>query len=340
MCNVKNRLALLFFAVLLAVPMAQAQRRRPSAPPPPQQESACALKTLLIGTYSADQEVDDTYVYFTDSANGIFRMPKNGGDPQTLAILPDNFITVLAIDDTTVYALTIGDDNLTLGSCWSVAKTGGTPKQLAATILTPFELAVDANYVYWVSIGTPTDDGFLADGKVERIRKDGTGRTTLASNLNVPVMVATDGTTVFFTETGLSPANSSAGLRSVPANGGTIRTLTTRPGVVGVTLSGNDVYFANLDFNTGGELLRMPKSGGTATSLAKGLDVVTHLVVLGDRLYYFNSDDVWSIESIPLAGGPRHQIVGNADLLVEEFAIDDCGVYYVNGQGSLIRTPR
>lgn len=319
--------------------MAQAQRRRPSAPPPPQQESACALKTLAAGTYSADQEVDDSYVYFTDSANGILRMPKNGGDPQTLALLPDNFITVLAIDDTTVYALTIGDD-LTLGSCWSVPKTGGTPKQLAATILTPFEIAVDANYVYWVSVGTPTGDAFLADGKVERIRKDGTGRTTVAANLNVPVVVASDGTTIFFTESGLSPSSTSAGLRSVPVNGGSIRTLTNGTGVVGVTLVGSDVYFANLNFTTGGELLKMPKSGGTPTSLAKGLDVATHLAVVADRLYYFNSDDVWSIEYIPIAGGTRHEVVGNNDLLVEEFAIDDCGVYYVDGQGTLIRTPR
>ena len=335
----KNRLALLFFAVLFVVPMAQAQRRRPSAPPPPQQpETGCALKTLSIGTYSADEEVDDQYVYFTDSANGIFRVLKSGGDAQQLALLPDNFINVLAIDDTTVYALTIGDD-LTLGSCWSVPKTGGTPKELASNILTPYEIAVDANYVYWVSVGTPTGDAFLADGKLERIRKDGTGRTTLAANLNVPVVVASDGTTVFFGEAGLSPASSSSGLRTIPANGGSVKALTSGTGVVGLTLSGANVYFANLNFVTGGELLRIAKSGGSTTSLVKGLDVATRLAVVADRLYYFNSDDASTIEYVPLTGGARNRVVGGA-FTTEEFAIDDCAVFYADGDGSLIRTPR
>ena len=332
---VKNRLALLFFAVLLVVPAAHAQRRRPSLPPA---VSGCPLKTLFLDAYSADVEVDDSFVYFTDSLGGVFRLNKDGsGDAQLLGTVPD-FVTVLTLDGTSVYALTINIDG-ELGSLWSIPKAGGTPKQLAGSILTPFEMAFDATNVYWVSVGTPAGDFFLADGKVERVKKDGTGRTTLASNLNLPTHVATDGTTVYFTESGLSPASSSAGLRSVPAAGGAVTKLTSGTGAVGVTLAGSDIYFSNLDPITGGELLRMPKSGGSATSLEKGLDVVTHIVIRDDRVYYFNSDDVWSIEYVPVAGGTRKLVIGG-DFVTEEFALDDCSVYYVDGNGALIRAPR
>jgi len=336
-----NKRLLPLFALLLLVPAAHAQsRRRAALPPPLQQASPCSQATLFLGAGSADVEVDATHVYFTDDLGSLYRMPKGSPaftQPQLLGSVPD-YIVVLALDDTNVYLLTT-EGGFADGAVWSIPKTGGNAQQLVSGILTAFELAVDANNVYWVSVGTPTGSGFLADGKVEKVKKDGNGRTTLASNLNLPTSVASDGTNVYYGETGLSTGNSSKGLRSVPVNGGSVRKLTTNDGTVALTLNGNDIYYASLDFFTGGELLRMPKTGGNSTSLAKNVDVVTHMTVAGDKLYFFNSDDVQSIDYVPIAGGARKTAVGG-EFLAQEFAVDDCALYSVDAFGSINRTPR
>jgi hypothetical protein len=338
---VKNRLAVLF-ALTVLVPAVQAQtHRRPSLPPPPQSVSGCPpLATLFSGVYSADVEVDDTYVYFSDDLGGLYRMPKGSpafSTPELLGTVPD-YVLVMSIDAASIYMITIGIEG-TLGSIWSMPKSGGTPKELVNGVLTPYELALDANNVYWVSIGTPSTSFFLADGKIERVAKDGTGRRTLASNLNVPTTIDTDGTNVYFSETGLSPANSNAGLRSVPAGGGSVKKLTNGTAVVSVLLQDSDIFFSALNFITGGELLRMNKSSTTPKSLLKDLDVVPRLGLIDDRLYFFNSGDAETLEYIPANGGARHTVVDN-DFLAEQFVLDACSVYTVDGGGSIVRTPR
>jgi hypothetical protein len=285
-------------------------------------------------------ELDDTHVYFTDDEGALFRMPKGGPPfnlPELLGSVPD-YIQVIALDATNIYVLTTNATG-TDGGVWSLPKSGGTARQLASGLLTPFELAVDANNVYWVSAGTFDEAGFRADGKIEKVSKNGTSRTVLASGLNLPVSVVSDSTNVFFGETGLSPSSSSRGLRSVPVGGGPVTKITSSTGVGTVALNGNDIYFANIDILTGGELLRMPKTGGNATSLVKGLQFVTHMSVSGDRLYYFNSDDVQMIAYVPIIGGaPSAAVTG--DFLAEQFAVDECAIYSIDSSGALIRTPR
>lgn len=335
-----KRLAVLF-ALTVLVPAVHAQtHRRPSLPPVQSPPGCPPLANLFLGVYSSDVEVDDTYVYFTDDVGGIYRMPKGSpafGTPQLLGTVPD-YVFVMTHDAANLYIVTI-DIEGTLGSIWSLPKSGGTPKALANNVLTPYDIAVDANSVYWISVGTPTDTFFLADGKVERMSKDGTGRQTLASNLNVPTTVASDGTNVYFSETGLSPASSAAGMRSVPVGGGTIRKLTDGTAVVYLVLKDSDIFFSAVNFVTGGELLRMNKSSTVPASLLKNLDIVSRLGVIDDRLYFLNSGDAQTLEYIPVTGGSRHLIINN-DFLTEEFALDECSVYTIDGGGSVVRTPR
>jgi len=340
-CSVKNRLAVLF-ALLALVPAAHAQvHRRPSLPPVPQPAGCPPLATLVLGVYAADVELDGTFAYFNDDLGSVYRLPKGSpalSNPELLGTVP-GFVNVMALDETTIFMITIDDFDGTLGSLWSMPKSGGTAKLLAGGVLTPYRLAVDATSVYWVSIGTPTSQSFLADGRVEKMAKDGTGRKTLASNLNVPTSIATDGTNVYFSETGISSSNHNAGLRSVPVAGGSVKKLTDGTTVVAVTLRDSDIFFSALDFFAGGELLRMNKSSTTPTSLLKNIDVATSLGVIDDRLYYFNSDDIETLEYIPVTGGTRHIVVNN-DFFSAEFALDDCSVYTIDGGASVVRTPR
>src|SRR6185436_14611568 len=82
----------------------------------------------------------------------------------------------------------------------------------------------DDTHVYWVSVGTiqSAEETVLADGKVERARKDGTARQTLASDLSVPFTLVLDGSDVYFGELGIAVGNRSAGTRRVPKSGGTV----------------------------------------------------------------------------------------------------------------------
>ena len=342
MCSVKNRLALLF-ALLVLVPVAHAQNRRRAALPPLRQPvNGCSPASLPLGAYSSDFEIDATHIYFTDGEGGIFRTPKSSttlAPPEHVADVPD-FIIALELDATNVYAIAIDTEGV-LGDVWSVPKSGGTPKQLVNDTLTPYDLAVDANSVYWVSVGTPTDESFLADGKVERVMKDGTGRLTLASNLNVPAAIDTDGTNVYFGESGLSFDNTAAGLRSVPVGGGAVRTITDGTGVVSLTLHDNDIFFSTIDFFAGGALARMTKSATTPTVLLRDIDIASRVVVSDDRVYFFNAGDTERIESIAAAGGDRKEVVPSTDtgFMTDAFAVDDCALFWGDGSGNLNRTP-
>jgi len=244
-CSVKNRLALLF-ALLVLVPAAHAQvHRRPSLPPVPQPGGCPPQATLVLGIYSADVEVDETHVYFTDDLGAIYRMPKGSPaftNPELLGTIP-GFVNVMALDATSIYIITIDDVEGTNGSLWSMPKGGGTPKLLAGSVLTPYRLAVDATSVYWISVGTPTSSSFLADGRVERMAKDGTGRKTLATNLNVPTSVASDGTNVYFTD------RSSTSVMRIGREGGPTTVVATRPSSQSIDVAVDDdcVYWTTLD---------------------------------------------------------------------------------------------
>jgi hypothetical protein len=304
--------------------------------------NGCSQATLFLGAYSADFEVDATHIYFTDGNGGIFRTPKSSATfarPEFVAVVPD-YVFALELDATNVYAIAIDPEGV-LGDVWSVPKSGGTAKRLAAGVLTPYDLAVDANSVYWVSVGTPTDESFLADGKVERVAKDGTGRLTLASNLNVPATIDSDGTNVYFGESGLSFNGAAPGLRSVPVGGGTVRTITEGTGIVWLTLHDNDIFFSSIDFFAGGALQRVSKGGTVPAVLLRDIDIATHLTISDDNLYFFNLSDTEAIESISVNGGNRKVVVAATDsgFMTDAFAVDDCALFWGDGAANLNRTP-
>jgi hypothetical protein len=108
---------------------------------------------------------------------------------------------------------------------------------------------------------------------------------------------------------------------------------------VALVLRDSDIFFSVIDFFAGGELLRMNKSSTTPTSLLKNLDFAVSLGVIDDRLYFLNSDDVETLEYILVTGGDRHRVINN-DFFTEEFALDECSVYTIDGGASVVRTPR
>ena len=326
---------LLLTALLAFIVPAHAQRRR--ALNPGIHPSSCPPQLLVSNTFAYDVDLDGNYVYFVDDSGGVFRFLKGSQTLETLAELPE-LPVLFVFDSTYLYVLTV-DDSGEFGSVWKIAKDGSIGTLLVNGILNPFDLAIDSTSIYWASLGTPSGTGFLADGKVQRISKDGTGGKTLAQNLNTPAAVISDGTNVYFTEAGQSTASTSSGLRSVPVGGGTVTKLTdNRPAVI-VADAGTALVYSTLDTSSIGTLQRISKSGGSSTTLTNA-DFVLKIVRDGDQLYYFDSGTTTDkIRKIPLAGGTPSVVVDNV-FNTQEFALDDCSIYWVDGDGNVQRSPK
>jgi hypothetical protein len=331
-----KRLLLLTALLALIIP-AHAQARRRALNPGLQPASACPPALLVSDAFAFDVDLDGGYVYFSDDSGGVYRFLKGTSSLEQIALLPE-LPVLFVFDSTYIYVLTT-EDTGNFGSVWKIAKDGSTGALLTSGILTPFDLAIDSTSIYWVSLGTPSGSSFLADGKVQRIGKDGTGGKTLAQNLNTPAAVISDGTNVYFTEAGQSSASTSSGLRSVPVGGGTVTKLTdNRPAVV-VADAGTNLVYSTLDTSNSGTIQRIAKSGGNSTTLTNA-DFVLKFVVDGNQLYYFDSGTTTDkIRKIPLAGGTPSVVVDNV-FNTQEFALDDCSIYWVDSSGNLQRSPK
>src|SRR5206468_2352482 len=133
---------------------------------------------------------------------------------------------------------------------YAIPKRGGQPKTLAENVSLPQQIASDGTFVYWISLGTVVHDPtFAADGKIERIRKDGSDRQLLAGNLSGPTSLALDAASLFFTETGLGLGNPSAGVRRMPKSGGSIQELYSSEVDV-LSLDGDTLYMLSENYDS------------------------------------------------------------------------------------------
>lgn len=282
---------LLTLFCLVAEPAAA--RRRAVTP-----GSRCLVGPLVDDAYVPLIATDATHVYYLDEFTYVVsRVPKNGGLAETVVSLGNlaAFITDLAVDDTNVYVSTIPfteEGALAPGDVYAAPKTGGSLRTLASDINWPLNLATDATHVYWASLGTydPDADVLASDGKIERVRKDGTGRQTLAQGLSGPFDVLLDGDTVFFSETGDGVDNPSAGIRRVAKTGGTVTPIESSHVALDLTDNGSEIVFYGGTLNPVNiGLFRVAKSGGTVRQIVEDQEItggpvpVRRLRVLHDR---------------------------------------------------------
>ena len=254
---------MLLLAVSIVVPAAGDRRRAayPAAPP-------CAEAVIASPFLTVDLAIDGSYIYFADDNGGLFRAARNGGQILKLAQLPgDDVVSSLAVDDTSVYFIAVPFDGF-LASIDSVSKSGGPVSTLVAGAVTPFDLLIDGDFVYWNSLGTPSGEDFNSDGTIERVRKNGTQHTTIASGLSYPLAMALDGDNVLFGETGLGLGNPSAGLRSVAKSGGTVTSLLDGLPVLAITSDANRIYAGTFNVITSGaSIVAVDRATKAATTL-------------------------------------------------------------------------
>jgi len=339
----KRRIAAALVSLLVAVPLFAAKHRAVSSPG---NKAACNYGVLDPAAFVSAIALDGTHVYYLDDVDSIiYRVPKSGGARQQLAEFPEALITAMAVDDTNLYVATIvGDFNASIppGDIWAIPKAGGTPRTIASGVVFVTEIATDATHVYWVSVGTVKldEEEILSDGKIERVKKDGSARQELASGLSTPGTVALDDTDVYFGELGAAVGNPSRGLRRVAKSGGSTTHVLDDYRVATIAISGNDVAFVG-DSQTESGMFRVAKSGGTVQKLVQDENIDSAPHIVAGQVYYitFPDEETDALMRVPLAGGEA-VFLRAANASDSDFEVDECAAYIGQNDGSLLKGPR
>lgn len=299
----------------------------------------CVPGTVTFAPGVADFAVNGGFVYYGDENGVVWRVPREGATPPTeLARIPNEVLWV-EVDATRVYFA--GLSGQFTADIFSIPKNGGAMTTVTSAVLTPGAFATDAQFIYWVSVGTFVGEDILSDGAVRRVAKSGGAVQTLVSGLSFPIAITVAGGNVYYGETGIATGNTSAGLRRVPVDGGAVRKLFDSLPVGSIAVDDANVYFAAFRLGTGlVDVDRLPIAGGTPVVLAGNLDFADGLVVQSGNLYYVaESNETASIQAITLpSGAPR--LIREGDTKLARLAFDECLVYYATGAETIARSAR
>ena len=185
---------------------------------------------------------DATFVYWTDQAKGLFKVPIGGGEPITIATAGISNPGGIVIDATTLYWANAQS------TIQKIPLAGGSVTTLAAGQESVQTLAIDAGYIYWTNTGLT----YLA-GSVNRVAKAGGAVTILATAQDDPAGLAVDATDVYWVNGGDKTVN------RVAKGGGVASVLAT--GQVGgraIAVDAKAVYWLTADASAG-ELWKMAK---------------------------------------------------------------------------------
>jgi hypothetical protein len=154
----------------------------------------------------------------------------------------------------------------------------------------PADLAIDADYVYWVNVGMTVSD----DGSVVRAPKKGGKVEEIAKGQLTPWSIAVDATNVYWTNYGdLNTKKSDGGVYSAPKAGGSTTVLAQGQLSTGsIAVDATHAYFASAGSEakgyTDGEIRKVPLKGGNAVVVATAQLSPNDLAVVGDYLYWVN----------------------------------------------------
>ncbi len=305
--------------------------------------------TGVIAKRGADKLLvgDDACVYWIDvRENALYRVAKNGGAPQRLAELERDFADSMAVDNANVYlGVRRYDANYAQmqGAVLSIAKNGGVPVTLASGLGLVPDVDVDATHVFWLDSGMPDPASakIVTPGKIERARKDGTGRETIASNLSAPFEMALDDDTVFFGESGTTVGSRTLGLRAVPKSGGVVRQLENQIIAWQIVPLGAELLVSGYITSDTQAIFVVRNDGTGVRTLIENKDFYGRFGVFDGVAYYVIRDfpDKYVLWSMPVTGGaPARLRDGLA--FGTDFDIDACAITVSTNANTIERIKR
>lgn len=342
-----RKVALVALMLLVAVP-SFADRRRAITPGSP---SRCALpgEPLLTFTYPLAMASDATTIYVIDEFdNTIYAVPNTGGAPRAVAQLGfDDFPLTMTADDTSLYIASIPYEGLSTpmpGVIYKVAKTGGAPQTFVSGVNLPFDIEVDATYVYWVSAGTAdfTNEVILPDGKIERASKSTGTRETIVANRSTPLDLALDGNDLYFGQSGEAEGDPTIGLFRVAKSGGAVSPVRTDLIVGGVAISGDTIVLYGASQTVPSGVFSIAKNGTNLRNLFgdEALIAWSKPRLIDNTAYFLGAtEDADLLVRLPLSTAiPVFLATGS--FATSELEVDACGVTYSTNDGDIVRMAR
>lgn len=299
---------------------------------------------------SNDLVVDNAFVYWIDGEGvscSIKKVPITGGNASTVAMSSGD-IMALKGDATNIFWIENIDNR---PSIKKVSKSGGEPVTLAASfsgyLFEGTDFAVYGGNLFVPDNREPgvynllkvsTDDGTITMlASVDNSRDPYGGSSVLG--------VAVDKTNVYWTD---------GSIKSVPINGGSIKTVATKVGALCLTLKSGKVYWREITGRISSpswtiERIRsMSLSDGTINILAS--DIVFYpvtfshgltLAVDNNNVYWIegqwpaDGDGLSRIAKVPLTGGAVTTLVTGLHVNVGSpgpgFAVDENDIYIGDG---------
>ncbi len=211
------------------------------------------------------------------------------------------------------------------GRCVVTLASGQSPKAIA----------VGGGAVYWIN-----DDG-ASTATLMRVSVDGGKPETLATNLDQPIRLAVDDSSVYWLE--------SSTLKKLPLSGGDPVILASGLSPLGIAVDGTSVYW--LSAHRGSciqpcdAVMKVPLDGGAPTNVVTQVGELWDFVIDGTNVYWFEDHGYengyaapgpWLLRKAPLTGGG---VVTLATLpnFVEALAVDATRVYWTETGGSPAR---
>jgi hypothetical protein len=239
----------------------------------------------------------------------IVSIPFAGGAPTVLAS-GQREPSAIAIDADTVYwtaggvSITGGAEPIMDGQVLALPKAGGRPATvLAQNLLHPGPIAVGGGWIVFAAYGGGTSGEITS--VLSAVRREGGSVVTLASADRLISAVATDGTTVFWTESdspSVDVSNNDGRVRAVSLAGGAVTTLAdAQPEPGFLTLLDDQIYwanaggFANTTSENSGGVWHLPKDGGTSPiSIVSSISYLWAFAASAERVAYVQAVDTFA----------------------------------------------
>ncbi len=273
--------------------------------------SGVACPVLASGVYAQRLALDSTTLYWTHvTPGGIAAIAKNGGSVRD--VVTTETPTSIAVDESGLFFGVSGSESAGYadGLVDTVDKGGGPVSLLGTVGQDPMWLALGATDVYAsTQIANPENPGIVSPGLFGVSRVGGTVNTLagLAGPVAADVSgvywaaafapnaevwsVAVDATNIYFAAfADVQGSALVANVAVVPKAGGATTVLFTGDYVRSIAVDATDIYalqMGDADSATG-RIVRIPKSGGTATIFASQLSYPTDLVL--DESYVYCAD--------------------------------------------------
>lgn len=105
-----------------------------------------------------------------------------------------------------------------------------------------------------------------------------------------------------------------------------------------IAIDSDTIYFTDAQ-GPDGKVIKLPKAGGAAVTLADGLSLPSHLTVDATDVYFMDSDHV---QKVPIGGGPVVTMAPADNESYGTVAVDDDQIYWTNYgfMGSAERMPK